>query len=53
MVGGSKMVMIFLISLLSVILDFGWWSAEGCLELERSALLHLKHNFFNDPHNCL
>ena len=53
MVGGSKMVMIFLISLLSVILDFGWWSAEGCLELERSALLHLKHNFFNDPHNYL
>ncbi|KAH9734282.1 GDSL esterase/lipase EXL3 [Citrus sinensis] len=47
------MVMIFLISLLSVILDFGWWSAEGCLELERSALLHLKHNFFNDPHNYL
>ncbi|GAY45461.1 hypothetical protein CUMW_089630, partial [Citrus unshiu] len=29
----------------------GCWGTEGCLEQERSALLRLKHDFFNDPFN--
>ncbi|XP_024041135.1 probably inactive leucine-rich repeat receptor-like protein kinase At3g28040 [Citrus clementina] len=36
--------------LLTIILE-GCWGTEGCLEQERSALLRLKHDFFNDPFN--
>lgn len=35
---------------LIIILELGW-SSEGCSAQERSALLQLKHNFFNDPYS--
>ena len=44
------MAMMLVFFLLTIILE-GCWSTEGCLEQERSALLRLKHNFFNDPFN--
>ncbi|KDO54099.1 hypothetical protein CISIN_1g0374272mg, partial [Citrus sinensis] len=42
--------MMLVFFLLTIILE-GCWGTEGCLEQERSALLRLKHDFFNDPFN--